>query len=116
MPGTLTYEEALHIYTLIQENLNRTDEDIVGLYNQMLQKAVRYANTRSKWHTLTRDEKLESDDSRTMLHDSFIASVNIIARTEGEIGAQWKELLTDDRKRIGDFACYVALFLAIDAR
>lgn len=37
--NTLTYEEALHIYTLIQKNLDRTDEDIVEIYNSMLQKA-----------------------------------------------------------------------------
>lgn len=116
MENILTFEEALQIYTLMQDNLDRTDADIMEIYNRMLQKAVRYATTRAEWHMLSREEKLERDASRSMLHDSFISSVNIIARTEGEVGTQWREQLTDDRKRIGDFACYVALFLAIDAR
>ena len=116
MKNTLTYQEALEIYTFMQENLDRTDEDIVEIYNRMLQKAIRYANIRAEWHILTREEKAEKDACRSMLHDSFISSINIIARTEGEIGTQWREQLTDDRKRIGDFACYIALFLAIDAR
>ena len=116
MDNILTYEEAVEIYALMQDNLDRTDGDVMELYNRMLQKAVRYATTRAEWHMLTREEKLERDESRSMLHDSFISSINIIARAEGEIGTQWRERLTDDRKRIGDFACYVALFLAIDAR
>ena len=116
MDNILTYEEAVEIYALMQDNLDRTDGDVMEIYNRMLQKAVRYATTRAEWHMLTREEKLERDESRSMLHDSFISSINIIARAEGEIGTQWRERLTDDRKRIGDFACYVALFLAIDAR
>lgn len=116
MESVLTYEEAVEIYALMQDNLDRTDGDVMEIYNRMLRKTVRYATTRAEWHILTQTEKLERDTSRSMLHDSFISSINIIARTEGEIGTQWKELLIDDRKRMGDFACYVALFLAIDAR
>ena len=116
MNNTLKYQEAFEIYTAMTENLNRNDADILDLYNRLLEKAVRYAHIRAEWNTLSREEKLERDSSRTIAHDSFISSINIIARSEGKIGLQWRERLTDDRKRIGDFACYLALFRAIDAR
>lgn len=116
MNNILQYQEALELYTAMTENLNRHDADILDLYNRLLEKAVRYAHIRAKWNTLSREEKLQKDDFRTAAHDSFISSINIISRVEGKIGLQWRERLTDDRKRIGDFACYLALFQAIDAR
>lgn len=116
MNHILQYQEALEIYKTMDENLDRHDEDIVDLYNRLIEKAVRYAHIRAGWNALSREEKLEKDESRTAAHDSFISSINIISRVEGKIGLQWRERLTDDRKRIGDFACYLALFQAIDAR
>lgn len=116
MNNVLQYQEALELYTAMTENLNRNDEDIVDLYNRLIEKAVRYAHIRAEWNTLNREEKLERDSSRTAAHDSFIASVNIISRTEGEIGSQWRERLGNSRKRVGDFACYISLFLSLEAR
>lgn len=112
----LTYTEALEIYNEMYSHIDWTDEDIVYLYDSLIEKAIRYAHIRAVWNALSREEKLEKDDSRTAAHDSFISSINIISRVEGKIGLQWKERLTDDRKTIGDFACYLALFQAIDAR
>lgn len=116
MNNFLQYQEALAIYKTMDENLDRHDADILDLYNRLLEKAIRYAHIRAEWNTLTREEKLEKDDFRTAAHDSFIASVNIIARSEGEIGSQWRERLGNDRKHIGDFACYISLFLSLEAR
>lgn len=114
--NTLTYTEALEIYNEMEKHVDRTDEDILYLYNSLIEKAIRYAHTRSEWTTLTRQEKLDKDESRSILHDSFISSVNIISRTQGESGSAWRKRLTEDRKRIGDFACYISLFKALEAR
>lgn len=116
MNHKLQYQEALEIYTAMTENLNRHDTDILDLYNRLLEKAVRYAHIRAEWNFLNREEKLEKDESRTMAHDSFISSIDIISRTEGKIGSQWREKLGNDRKRIGDFACYISLFRSLEAR
>lgn len=116
MAEILTYTEAKEIYDTVNANLDHSDEDIVGLYNDMITRAVRYANIRSGWNSLSREQKMEQDPSRTMAHDAFIMSTNIVARTQGNIGAEWRERLSDDRKRIGDFACYIALFQGIEAR
>lgn len=116
MNNALKYQEALEIYTTMTENLNRHDADILDLYNRLLEKAIRYANIRAEWNALSREEKLERDSSRTIAHDSFISSINIIARSEDKIGSQWRERLGNDRKHIGDFACYISLFRSLEAR
>lgn len=114
--NTLTYEEASEIYNEMERLVDRTDEDILYLYDSLIEKAIRYAHTRSEWTTLTRQERLDKDESRSILHDSFISSINIISRTQGESGSAWRKRLTEDRKRIGDFACYISLFKALEAR
>ena len=116
MNNILQYQEALEIYHTMEENLDRNDEDIMDLYHMLIDKAIRYANIRAEWATLSREMKSEKDASRTSAHNAFISSVNIIARTEGVVGALWRQRLTDDRKRIGDFACYIALFLGLETR
>ena len=116
MENVLSYAEAKEIYGTINAHLNRTDADMVGLYQDMVARAIRYAHIRAGWAALTREQKRDQDAGRTSAHDAFIASLNIIARTEGEVGAAWKERLADDRKRNGDFACYIALFEGIGSR
>lgn len=91
--NTLTYEEALEIYNEMKKHIDRTDEDILYLYNNLIEKAIRYSHTRSEWTTLTRQERLDNDESRSILHDSFISSVNVIARTQGESGSAWRKRL-----------------------
>lgn len=116
MANILTYEEAKEIYNILNSNLDFNDEDYAFLYNRMVSNAVYYANIRAGWNALDREQKLNSDEGRTTAHNAFISSIGTIARMEGEIGAKWLAQLSDDRKRIGDFACYIALFQAIDAR
>lgn len=116
MGTALSYTEAKEIYETINEHLDRTDTDIVELYQDMIARAIRYAHIRAGWSALSREQKQDQDAGRTSAHDAFIASLNIIARTEGEVGAAWKERLADDRKRNGDFACYIALFEGIGSR
>lgn len=116
MSEVLTYEEARKIYQMIDESLDRQDEDIVFLYHDMIRRAIHYAQIRSEWNQITREERIKKDSARSAVHDGFIASVNIIARAEGTAGEQWKAILSDDRKRIGDLACYIALFKGLKAR
>ena len=116
MAEILTYAEAEEIYHVMEANIDRRDEDIAGMYKDMKARAVKYANIRAGWNLLSTAEKREKDPSRTSAHDAFIASLGSIARLEGDAGKQWRERLSDDRKRIGDFACFIALFEGIQAR
>jgi len=48
--NTLTYEEALEIYNEMERLVDRTDEDILYLYNSLIERAIRYAHTRQFLH------------------------------------------------------------------
>lgn len=112
----LTLKEAAQIREAIRSHTDTSDPDIAGLYQTFYQRAVKYAHIRAGWNLLTREQKQDTDSSRTHAHDAFINSVQILARLQGEAGAAWKEALGEDRKRIGDFACYLALFQGLEAR
>ena len=58
------------------------------------------------------------DKERTFKHDSIINRVNILARYLEKMGndISWRAELGDSTKRIGDFACYIALFYGLEAR
>lgn len=112
----LTFSEAKEIYESMEANLDRKDKDYVNLYEKMQRSAVRYAHIRAGWYQMAREKRLEEDERRTAAHDAFIASVNQVARSQGTAGALWRERLGDDRKRIGDLACYIALFLGLQSR
>ena len=115
---TLTLEEADDILSRIQSSIDSSDEDAAELYNDFLEGAFSYASVRSGWLLLSKDEKMEQDKGRTLKHDSVINRVNILARylekTDKDIS--WRDKLGDSRKRIGDFACYAALFYGLSAR
>lgn len=115
---TLKLEEADDILSQIQNSIDSSDEDAAELYNDFLEGAFSYASVRSGWLLLSKNEKMEQDKGRTLKHDSVINRVNILARYLEKTGKDisWREKLGDSRKRIGDFACYAALFYGLSAR
>ena len=50
MAEVLTYAEAEEIYHVMEEGIDRRDEDIVGMYKDMIARAVKYANIRAGWN------------------------------------------------------------------
>ena len=58
------------------------------------------------------------EDRSTQAHEVFIDACNILSRNQGRAGEvnAWRESLGDDRKRIGDLACYLVLDLGLRAR
>lgn len=115
---TLSIETASDIFIEIRNSINDTDEDAKELYKDFLDGAFKYASIRSLWLTMSKDEKMERDKERTFKHDSIINRVNILARYLEKMGNDifWRAELGDSRKRIGDFACYIALFYGLEAR
>lgn len=63
-------------------------------------------------------EDRQKHDDRTVMHDSVIHSLDELAAYTKEHGkeAKWREELGYQRKRIGDFACYVSLIYGVFAR
>lgn len=122
-PKALSMEEmhALHKEILIEIQI---DNEAKELYVELLAVANRYALIRAEWPLLNREEKMERDSRRTSCHDSVITHFNMLARYLHQQGkdAGWRQCLgyeEDDgynRKRIGDFACYLTFVNGINAR
>ena len=115
--NALTYAEASEIYSEIIRNLDDRDRDHQEFYEDLVKKCIRYAGIRAEWRQKTVQEKLDTDSSRTSAHDAVIRGLTIIGRLQGEKAEGWmNKLCMDDRKRIGDLACYVALWSGLEAR
>ena len=108
----LTETQSRNCYDQIKES------SLESLKLSLYRQALDYAQVRSQWQLMTLEQRKEIDPRRTMVHNAFIDSANILSRNMTKQGEDnsWREVLGDDRKVIGDFACYVALFLALEAR
>jgi len=58
------------------------------------------------------------DRARTAAHNLFIDTCNVMSRNMAKAGEsiEWRANLGTDRKEIGDFACFIVLFLGLSAR
>ena len=115
----LKMEDALKIYTEMCESFSRcTMEDKMEFWNDFVAKAVKYTGIRCRWETMSREEKMAEDAGRSMVHDGLITAVNILSRIAANEGIDnsWREELGDERKRIGDFACFVTYMTGIANR
>lgn len=117
--NNLKFEEALEIYEGMINGINKCkalDKD--EFVSELIKKAIKYTEIRVNWEIMSREEKIDKDSLRTGYHDSFITSINIISRLldlEG-IDISWRDKLGDDRKRIGDFACFMSYMIGITNR
>lgn len=119
----LTVEEAHSIHLQMQSEIGN-DEDAIELYNELLSKAIEYNLIRARWTIMTREEKMDADEGRTMKHNSLIVKFNQLAKYLKMQGkpASWRDQLGYEendkinRKKIGDMGCYLAFINAINAR
>lgn len=80
--------------------------------------AVRYARIRTEWHLAPVETKKEIDQTRALAHNALIDACNILSRNMMRAGEniEWRALLGNDRKDIGDFACYLHAIFGVLAR
>ena len=90
----------------------------MDFWYDFIKKAAEYTRIRCSWDYMSNDEKRDADDGRTITHNSLIASINILSRIAGNEGIDnsWRKELGEERKRIGDFACFVAYITGISNR
>lgn len=112
--NSLTFSEMQKIHADMVAEIG-TDEDALELYDELVGMAVKYSGIREKWLGMERQKRMEQDEKRTLTHDSLIVKVNQLWRFIGKESA-WRETLGEDRKRIGDFACYLAFINGLCAR
>jgi hypothetical protein len=84
----------------------------------LLRRAIDYARLRTDWNLLTVDERRQRNAARTAAHNALIDACNILSRAMAQAGKNisWRERLGEDRKGIGDFACYAHAIMGIAAR
>ena len=89
-----------------------------GLLTDVIRAAIRYSQIRAEWLLMTVEERREVDVRRTTAHNAFIDALNVLSRAMKKAGQdnEWRRLLGDDRKEIGDFACFLVAHLGILAR
>ena len=110
----LQYDTARKLYDEMTEKAAEKFPGSSGdFYRLFLKIAVDYANTRTAWANMTKDERTEDDKARRLKHDAFISILTAVSRN---LGMDNLENLLPDRKTKGDFACYIALFLGLEQR
>ena len=100
------------------------DEDGLELFQELEEQSVKYANIRARWHAMSLHDRTEIDGSRTACHNALIVKVHQLKRYL-ELNSKdisWMDELGDtdvdkgNRKRIGDFGCYIAFIAGIVSR
>lgn len=117
----LTMQEASGIFDRMCSAVDENDEDEEEIFQNLIKASVKYANVRAGWDLLSNEEKMDTDANRTACHNLVIMNLNMTARIL-ELHSKdvsWRDELgdeTESRKRIGDFACYVACIRGLLAR
>lgn len=104
------------IATAIYQQINRSQ--LTDLRNDLIEAAIRYAELRVRSQRPEAVDDRQIDADRTRAHNAFIDVCNILARNMAKVSedAGWRQTLGDDRKVIGDLACYIHCFLGLAAR
>lgn len=110
----LQHDTARQLYTELKEAAAASPkEGFADFYKLFLRSAADYAATRTAWATMDSGQRIADDRGRRAKHDAFISLLNAVCRN---LGLEGVEELLPDRKTQGDFACYIALFQALEQR
>jgi hypothetical protein len=95
----------------------------MALGHEMRRTAVDYAMARARWQLSDQPGRAEQEKSRSLAHDCFIDAVNALSRAcaRHDLSQDWRRVwgtarTGEERRRIGDFACYIAYGLMLNAR
>lgn len=118
---SLTFQEAIGIHSKILQYANTKDESFQELLEDVIKAANNYASTRANWSVQTTEERRSVDEARTIQHNDFMATLKILARYMKNQGwdSEWMDelgIIENDRKRFGDFACYMVCINSLNAR
>ena len=111
----LEYEIAKNLYEELKNKSSIAVSEGASnkLYTMFLKNAVDYAKTRTEWSFMSLEARADNDRSRSITHDSFISMLEAICR---KFDIDNIDEIMPDRKTKGDFACYIAMFLALEQR
>ena len=109
----LQYEVASKLYEEIREKALKQPEEFREFYQEFLDATTEYAKTRLSWSFMNLEERRADDRSRSIKHNGYMAMLSAVCRN---LGIEGIDELMPERKAKGDFACYIALFLALEQR
>ena len=110
----LKYEVAKNLYDEIkQKAVKNTKEGFSDFYLRFLKDAIDYANNRAAWAFMDWAARCEDGASRSIKHDGYLSMLSAVCRN---LAIEGIDEIMPDRKAKGDFACYIALFLALEQR
>ncbi len=115
----LRIEDALTIYGKMAQCIEQIKmPEKMEYWNDCLSRAAEYNKIRNDWERMSVAEKQNADQERSLIHDGFIMSLNILSRIAEKEGLDnsWRGELGEERKRIGDYACFVAYITGISNR
>ena len=107
----MDYDTATRIYQEIAQS------SLHDLRKSLVNAAVEYARIRTDWQLASAEERRDLDQRRRIAHNALISACDILSRNMAKRGEtiDWLVLLGDDRKNIGDFACYLHCLLGVKA-
>ena len=118
----ISIEDCQRIHLEIEEEMG-DDPEAAELYDELIETCIDYSGMRSSWTIHDADWRNAHDSTRTIYHDSVITAMNVLARFLRMNGktAAWRDFLGNnekgpDRKRVGDFACYLVYIHGINGR
>lgn len=116
--NAISFDIANQVYAAILSANPDNDNGLSILLEKMINQATDYAGIRSNWLLLSIQEAARMNLTRSLYHDLFIEAVNNVSdyMYKKGYGNQWRALLGKDRKRIGDFACYLSYIQSLNAR
>ena len=116
--NALSFEVANQIYELILSVKQDEDIELSKLLEELIKRAVNYADIRSRCLSMSTQEFVRMNATRSQYHDLFIDSVNNLSSYMYKRGytEEWRDLLGENRKCIGDFACFICYIQSINAR
>lgn len=85
-------------------------------YN-LIESCISYSRIRVDWLRADNEKRIELDNTRKITHNALIDACNILSRNMIKNGedAIWRLKLGNNRKVIGDFACYLNCILGLSA-
>jgi hypothetical protein len=109
--AVMDYEMALQMYRIIRGT------KAIEEWNEAVDVGVRYAQARVEYLRADVEQKRWLGPDRAATHNAFIMACDILSRRMREHGedATWRTLLGSDRRRLGDFACYIHCILGLSA-
>ena len=121
--NAMSVEEADQIYRLLYSQIDPHDEDLVEFFDNVVTRASEYAEMRFKWSMMSFQERVVEDEFRTSKHNAFLNSLSMMRTVLQKKGktTEWFDMMGEDiqktnRKRAGDFACYIVLFRSLGTR